>query len=333
MTEWVEAKGLPEQRTTLYIYDQYSQLTTSVRGAGDAKQVDAIALGWQYDNAGNATVETDGGGNTRKTTYDQRGAPTSRLDSLNRTTIFNFDPSGNLVKIIDPLGNTTRMRYDLVGKRTHTISPLGNEQVIRYDRSSRVIENLAPGEVEGAGRRTKYDSNGWPVQSISPTGLIVETSYDERGRIKKSKDPSGNVTSYEYGDDDTEQAGQLILTQYPTYQEIYKYDRMGRRIIVSQQSDNKNINSQIQTYDALGRLVVSNNALGRSSFIKFDALGRAIQVTDAAGQQTTQTWNAHDLLVSLTDAKGNVHRFEYDKNGKIIKEIRPLGGGSETFLR
>ncbi|WP_449720086.1 RHS repeat-associated core domain-containing protein [Comamonas odontotermitis] len=203
---------------------------------------------------------------------------------------------------------------------------MGNTSVTRYDEKGRVVEILAPGETEGAGRRTVYDSNGWPIQSISPSGLIIETTYDERGRIQASKDPAGNVTRYEYGEDGTTQAGQLIATQYPTYKETYQYDQQGRQTTVTQHLGNNETRTQSQAYDALGQRVASTDPAGRATLTQYDAMGRNIQSTDPAGQSTKQGWNAHDQFISLTDANGNTHKFEYDKVGHPIKEIRPQGG-------
>ena len=326
VTEWIEAKGLPEQRTTLYSYDPYSQLTCTTKGAGNAKQTDAITQSWQYDSAGNVTAQTDGEGNTRKMAYDLRGAPTSRTDALNRTTSFNIDAAGNLTKATNPLGNATQMRYDARGRRTHTTSPMGNTQIARYDEKGRVVEILAPGETEGAGRRTVYDSNGWPIQSISPSGLITETTYDERGRIKASKDPAGNVTRYEYGEDGTTQAGQLLATQYPTYKETYQYDQQGRQTAVTQHLGGNETRTQSQAYDALGQRVASIDPAGRTTLTQYDALGRNIETTDPAGQNTKQGWNVHDQLITATDANENTHIFEFDRASKITKETRPMGG-------
>ncbi len=326
VTEWVEAKGLPEQRTTVYTYDQYGQLTSTTKGAADAKQQDAITQSWQYDSAGNVTAQTDGEGNTRKMAYDLRGAPTSRTDALNRTTSFTFDAAGNLTKTTNPLGNATQMRYDARGRRTHTITPMGNTSVTRYDEKGRIVEILAPGETEGAGRRTVYDSNGWPIQSISPSGLITETTYDNEGRTKSSKDPAGNVTSYEYGVGGTAQAGQLTAAQYPTYKETYQYDQQGRQITVTQHLENSQPRTQSQTYDALGQRVASTDPAGRTILGKYDALGRPILITDPVGNVTSQNWNAHDQLIAVTDANGNTHRFDYDKTGGVTKETRPMGG-------
>lgn len=324
--EWVEAKGLPEQRTTLYTYDPYSQLTSSTKGAGDATQADAITQSWQYDSAGNVTAQTDGEGHTSKMAYDLRGAPTSKTDALNRTTSLEVDAAGNVTKATNPLGHATQIRYDARGRRTHVISPMGNTQVTRYDQRGRVVEILAPGETEGAGRRTVYDSNGWPIQSISPSGLVTETTYDDLGRFQTTKDPAGNTTSYEYGQDGTEQAGLLIATQYPTYKETYRYDQQGRQTAITQHLGGGESRTQSKNYDVLGQRVASTDPAGKTTLVEYDALGRKSQSTDPAGQATKQSWNAFDQLTSLKDANGNTHRFEYDKAGRQIKEVRPMGG-------
>ncbi|MFA9287827.1 RHS repeat-associated core domain-containing protein, partial [Comamonas sp. SY3] len=324
--EWVEAKGLPEQRTTLYTYDPYSQLTSSTKGAGDATQADAITQSWQYDSAGNVTAQTDGEGHTRKTAYDLRGASTSQTDALNRKTNLEVDAAGNVTKATNPLGHATQIRYDARGRRTHVISPMGNTQVTLYDERDQVREVLEPGEAEGAGRRTVYDGNGWAIQSISPSGLVTETTYDERGRIQATKDPAGNITSYEYGADDTEQAGLLLATQYPTYKETYQYDQQGRQTATTQHLGGGEMLTQSETYDVLGQSVATTDPVGRTSIIKYDALGRNVQSKDPAGHVTEQSWDAFDLLVSLTDGNDNTHKFEYDKSGLQIKETRPMGG-------
>ncbi|MEG2466818.1 MAG: RHS repeat-associated core domain-containing protein [Comamonas sp.] len=326
VTQWIEAKGLAEQRTTLYTYDQYSQLTSTTKGAGDGRQADAITQSWQYDNAGNVTAQTDGEGHTKKIAYDLRGASTSKTDALNRTTSFQFEAAGNLTKATNPLGNVAQMRYDARGRRTHSISPMGNTQVTRYDEKGQVIEVLAPGEIEGAGRRAVYDSNGWPIQFISPSGLVISAAYDSRGRITSTTDPAGNVTSFEYGADGTKQAGLLIATQYPTYKETYQYDQQGRPTAVTQYLGGGQSRTQSQAYDVLGQRVALTDAGGKTTLIQYDALGRSIQSTDPAGQSTNLGWNAHDQLISVTDANGNTHQFEYNKAGRPTKEIRPMGG-------
>jgi len=326
VTEWVEAKGLPEQRTTLYTYDPYSQLTSSTKGAGDATKADAITQSWQYDSAGNVVTQTDGEGHTSKMGYDLRGVPISKTDALNRKTSLEVDAAGNVVKATNPLGLSTEMRYEARNRRTHTISSMGNAQITRYDFNGLIIEIQAPGQFSGKGARITYDGNGWPTKIQSSDSLTTETTYDEIGRVKTNKDPSGNITKYEYGADDTEQAGLLIATSYPTYKETYQYDQHGRQTIVTKHLDSDKKLIRSQTYDVLGQPVAVTDPGSRTSLTQYDAVGRVILNTDPAGQTTQQSWNAFDQLVSLTDAKGNTHRFEYDKSGLQVKEIRPMGG-------
>lgn len=331
VVESVQAKGQPEQRTTRYQYDQWGQLTSTTRGAGDGRQADAITQTYTYDTAGNVTKTTNGQGHTTSVSYDRRGAPTSLTDALNRTTTFTIDAVGRLIQSTDPLGHSTQVRYDARGRRTHVISPTGKTQVTRYDSEGRVLQTIAPGQSEGAGTRIEYDAAGQPIKTISPSGLVMQTSYDTQGRISKTTDPAGNVTSYEYGQDGTPQADLLIAIQYPTYKETYQYDSRGRRTTVTQHLENGQTRTQSQTYDALGQPIGAGDAALRTSISKFDALGRLVHHTDPIGNITNQTWDAHDQLRTLKDVKGDEHQFTYDKAGQLIKETRPLGG--ETLDR
>ena len=326
VTEWTQAKGLPEQRTTRYQYDQYSQLVSTTRGAGDGRGQDAVTQSYQYDSAGNVTAQTDGEGRTRTTAYDKRGAPTSQTNALGRTTILNFDVAGRLVKTTNALGHSVEHQYDARGRRTQTTSAAGKVQRAHYDQYGRVIETIVPGQSEGAGTRIAYDDAGQPIKTTSPGGLVTQTIYDSQGRISTTTDPAGNTTRYEYGQDGTPQAGLLIAVQYPTYRETYQYDQRGRQTTITQHLSSTETRVQRQTYDALSQRVASIDPAGRTTLYSYDALGRLIQTTDPAGYHTKQAWNALDQMVSLTDANGNTHRFAYDKVGQLIKETRPMGG-------
>ena len=257
--------------------------------------------------------------------YDLRGAPTSKTDALNRTTLLEFDAAGNIIKVTDPLGNSTQMRYNANNMQTHLVSPMGSTQINVYDDRKRLVEVLAPGEVKGKGSRIAYDINGWPIKSISPSGLTTEKTYDQRGRLKISKDSAGNTIAYEYGADDTEQAGLLVSIQFPTYKENYKYDLHGQLTTVIQHLSEGEIHSKHQTYNALGQIVSNIDNAGRASVIEYDALGRQVQSIDSLGGVTKQKWSAFDQVVVITDANGNSHDFMYDKTGAIVKETRPMG--------
>nr|WP_256460983.1 RHS repeat-associated core domain-containing protein [Comamonas sp. B21-038] len=331
VTEWVEAKGLPEQRTTLYTYDQHSQLTSSTKGAGDATQADAITQSWQYDSAGNVTAQTDGEGHTRRIAYDQRGVVTTYIDALNRVTRFELDEAGNVTNINGPAGESTKMRYNSRGKKIQIISPQNNISNIIYDEKGQVVEFLAPGEIEGAGRKALHDDEGRVIQSISQSGLTAFKEYDEEGRLILLKDPAGGEIHYKYGSSETEFAGLLTETKYPTYKESYNYDQIGRRTLLTQHLESGEIRTYSQLYNGLGQVVQTTDGLGKTSSVDYDGLGRVVLNVDPTGQKTHQTWDAFDQLTSVTDSNGNTHRFEYNKSQRMVKELDPLGNAKEYF--
>ncbi|WP_183019393.1 RHS repeat protein [Delftia sp. UME58] len=330
VTIWTQALGRPEQRTTRYQYDSYGQLTSRSTGAGDGTGEDSRTISYRYDNNGSLIEATDPLGHSSQASYDARGLPATQTDALGNTTTLGFDAAGRLTQASNALNQTTSHEYDARGRRTKSTSAAGRTKQTRYDPQGRVIETIAPGQTQGAGTRITYDNTGLPLSTTSPSGLVTQTTYDHRGRIASSIDAAGNAITYEYGEDETAQAGLLTATQYPTYKETYQYDQIGRQTSVTQHLANPSTPDQTRTqhqqYDSLGQRVATIDPAGRTTIYEYDGLGHLVKTIDPMAQATKQTWNAHDQLTSLTDAKGNTHRFEYDKAGRLIKETRPMGG-------
>jgi YD repeat-containing protein len=97
LTQYVEAQGRPEQRTTLYTYDSQGQMTSRTRGAGNAKGPDAITERYAYDSRGNLTQQTNGQGNSASATYNSQGLPLTVTNALGQTSTSTYDAAGNLV--------------------------------------------------------------------------------------------------------------------------------------------------------------------------------------------------------------------------------------------
>ena len=326
VTEYVEAQGKPEQRTTHYSYDQWGQLTSRTRGVGDGRGPDAITEQYEYDDAGNVTKVIDGEGHATRFSYNSLGQVLSQTNALGHTTTYAYDAAGNRISSTNALNETTSYSYDARGRRTQTVSAEGRTQTTVYDSAGRVVETRQPGQSASQGMRFRYDQVGNQSQITSPSGLVTKTSYDSQGRITRTEDPAGNVTTYEYGAKGSPLAGLLTATNYPTYKETYQYDQRGRQTAITQHLGNNETRTQHQGYDATGQRISSTDPTGRTTLYQYDGLGRLTQTTDPLVQHTRQGWNAHDQLVSLTDANGNTHRFEYDKKGNKTKEIRPMGG-------
>ncbi len=325
-TQYVEAQGKPEQRATHYGYDQWGQMTTKTRGAGDGRGPDAITERFEYDDAGNVTKVIDGEGHATRYSYNSLGQVLSQTNALGYTTTYTYDAAGNRTSSTNALNETVNYGYDARGRKTQTVSAEGRKQAVVYDSAGRVTETMAPGQSAGQGTRIGYDQAGNQSQITSPSGLVTKTSYDSQGRITRIEDPAGNVTTYEYGAKGSPLAGLLTATNYPTYKETYQYDQRGRQTAATQHLSADQTRTQRQSYDAMGQRISSTDPAGRTTLYQYDGLGRVAQTTDPMAQHTRQGWNAHDQLVSLTDANGNTHWFEYDKRGNKTKETRPMGG-------
>ncbi|RRD55681.1 RHS repeat protein, partial [Comamonadaceae bacterium OH2545_COT-014] len=295
-----EAEGAPEQRTTVSAYDPYGQLKSRTRGAGDGQGPDAVTERFEYDKRGNLIQRTDGLGRTSQASYNSQGQPLSQTNALNQTTRLSYDAAGNLLTVTNPLGQTLSHAYDARGRRTQTTTAEGKVQRTRYNAGGQVIEVIAPGQREGSGLRTGYDSAGRPVKTTSAGGLATTTAYDSLGRISQTTDPAGNVTTYEYGPEGSPLAGLLTAVNYPTYKETYQYDQRNRQTAVTQHLGQGQTRVQRQAYDAAGQRISATDPAGHSTLYQYDALGRLTQTTDALGGTTKQSWDAHEQLTSLT---------------------------------
>ncbi len=324
--EYTEAKGKPEQRTTHSTYDQWGQLTSRTRGAGDGRGQDAITERYEYDDRGNLTRAINGEGHATSFSYNSQGQAITLTNALGHTTRHSYDAAGNRTSSTNALNESVAYSYDARGRRTQSVSAEGRAQRTRYDAGGRVIEVIAPSQSEGQGLRTEYDAAGNAVKTISPGGLVNTAEYDSQGRVTKTTDPAGNAIAYEYGATGTPLAGLLAAVNYPTYKETYQYDQQGRQTAFTQHLSVDQTRTLHQGYDAFGRRVSGTDPAGRTTLYQYDGLGRVTQTTDPMAQHTRQGWNAHDQLISLTDANGNTYWFEYDKAGRQTKETRPMGG-------
>jgi YD repeat-containing protein len=53
------------------------------------------------------------------------------------------------------------------------------------------------------------------------------------------------------------------------------------------------------------------------------------EFTDSLGHSTQALYDARGNLIQLTDANGNAHKFEYDRNDRVVREILPLGQATD----
>ena len=125
-----------------------------------------------------------------------------------------------------------------------------------------------------------YDLNGRVVSRTDDVGGInanTRTAYDAFGRVIRSIDGAGNVTTTDYQDS-------------------------GRTIVVT---DPLNRTTRTE-YDALGRVLRVTDALDQQTDVCYDDAARSVTVTTPEQVRVTTARTRHDETLSVTDGRGNV---------------------------
>jgi RHS repeat-associated protein len=129
-----------------------------------------------------------------------------------------------------------------------------------------------------------------------PDTTFEESSYDEEGRRKTSRDRAGRETSFEY-----DKLGRLKKTTY--------------------------IDGTFTStdYDEIGRVKSTTDARGHTTRYEYDpncgCSGRRAKITDALGRVTQFTYDENGNQKTMTDALGHTMSYEYDALNRRVKTI------------
>lgn len=291
-------------------------------------------------------------------------------------TEFQYNALGQLITTIDPAGTTTRTYYQtgdqyLIGllkteERPHDGIP--GVTTFNYD----AVGNVTKAQTDSIPTtESKYDHTGSLIETKNSSGLVIGTStidvlgrasaaslhptaagttitstfaYDAFGRVRKSTDPLGRVTTFEY-----DPKGQLMVQKNPDGTQVsYEYDGVGNRTSVTDELGN----TTRFFYDGRNRLIQTIYSDGTSARLRYNAMGQIAATIDDRNNETRFTYDAagrllktfnaendfaenqYDLLGRLhiaIDFKGNQTKFKYDKLGRVT-ESRILSSSGTAIL-
>ncbi len=221
LTEKIELPGHALQRRTTYGYDKLDRLIEETHNADAALASDRDVTKTVYDQTGNVKeVQRNPGVDPRaiKTInrYDAVGQLVEQTEqglfdsSLSqRTTRFQYDAVGNQVAAIDPMARRSRSEFDRLDRLVRTTDPdpdgAGSLQshatVYVYDAAGQLIlKNNGANLVAGSHEidRYAYHPQGRLVRSEDGRGDVTTRRYDDAGNLIKLVDPAGNATDYSY---------------------------------------------------------------------------------------------------------------------------------------
>ena len=151
-----------------------------------------------------------------------------------------------------------------------------------------------------------YDVDGRLLQKIDGKENQTSYVYDGLGRLLSSTDANNVTVSTKYTDryDDPDVANATLDSSQQTTgrseaAQTIRFDAMGR--IRSQTSGSGNtLNSTSYTYDAAGRLRMTENAIGQKQYFLYDISGRKIAEVDSDGSLVETFYNANNQISRVT---------------------------------
>ncbi|MEO0851911.1 MAG: hypothetical protein AAFY15_00185, partial [Cyanobacteria bacterium J06648_11] len=289
-------------------------------------------------------------------------SPIQMVDANGGITDYQYFPSGLIEQIDYPVVGGVRPRtvysYTVFGLLTRETDPTGIATCYSYDATNLFALKTVTDSCQLGGMNyvTTYTSD--QVGNVrfvdgARTGVadITEYSWDSMRRLKSIKSPDGGSTNYYYNSDgrlfrNTITSNGNLLSQTETdftlrglpeatYNEEC-FDSTGAR-----DTSLPLCGVVTATYDALERMIVYTDPLGRSEKAVYDSVGRIDRIIMAFGSAETYsdgssiqqdyqtyTYTPNGQIETITDANGNLTLHESDTFDRLERIVFPYANES-----
>lgn len=323
--------------TVRYAYNERGDVVSITDGAGRMTRM-------RYDANGNQIAQEDAQGNLITRRYDDHNRMIAESVSRSgenippRTTHYIYGAGQQLRFTVSAEGRVTEYRYNAQGDqstllrytqegaagRFSTTQTTPNEATLAawvktqpaQSAERRDMDYDARGQLT---RQTTYADLDAQGQGITGSASVQHYVYDQWGRLLKTINGHGGITTYGYDGLGREivrnEQGKSTQTRYDAAGRTSStieanglttqrsYDAAGRLLSVAQAGAGQDLGTTRHTYDALGRRVMSQDPLGGRSYVFYDAAGNKAGELDAAGLLTEYRYNgAGQLTRSLAYA-------------------------------
>ncbi|MDB7945903.1 hypothetical protein PNE01_22645, partial [Flavonifractor plautii] len=173
---------------------------------------------------------------------------------------------------------------------------------------------------DGLGAVVRYEYDGLN-RRIRETRLLSEGLTQ---RVDYHYDPAGRLIEVEQSADQEGCGSQFASTRY-------EYDRNGNIIRIQLPAGGE----LLREYDAANRLIAETHREERSGIdnrtqFGYDAAGNLTEITDNQGRKTCIAYDLLNREIRRIERDGGVQRTVYDRNGQVVRLIRPNEYDPET---
>jgi RHS repeat-associated protein len=245
---------------------------------------------------------------------------------------YEYNAIGRVTKATDPVGRETVYVYGIsntadpdptTGTGTNLLQ-VKQRNGASYDLLASYTYNsqhepLTVTDASGQTTTFTYNTVGQPLTITNPKSETTTLAYDSNGYFQSVTGPvSGSTLTLTY-----DGFGRSRTVSYDGRTATMDYDVLDRPTKVTypdgtyEQTIYNRLNPE-QHRDRLGRWI--------HTF--YDALGRMVSTKDAQGRSVTQEWCHCGSLEKVVDGSGNSTRWEHDLEGRVTRQVRADGTAS-----
>lgn len=323
----------------------------------DQRGVHVVTL--LYDEMGRAIHQTDGEGNETLFEYDAPERFSTRItDGEGNTSVHVHNSSFQLMEIVDELGRPVKYAYDPVTKLRSGITDKHDNDptLFAYDSRGNLLQATY---ADGTQISYTYNSLDLPLSMTDQMGNQTTWTYDAKGNMLTETDALNNTRSWTYNAfgqklSETDRNGASATFTYDVSGRLtrmedadgvgmdYGYDDLWRQTSISDDRGNvtttvynaddtiaevrQPIGTKRYGYDNIGNVLTEEDANGNVTTYEYDGNNNRTRVILPAGKgTTTHAYDGVNRLISTTDGRSNVWQRTYYIDGRLHKEIDPLG--------
>ena len=347
LTEKVSGSGVTTNTKT-YVYDSSKRFVTSIKESADGYN---LYTSFTYDAWGNKLTESrrTTGNNPQTTTYcyDGWGFRTRTELPTGRVSTYRRGWGGSSIQCYYLLEQGTgtpwvKTWYDNKGRKTlsesYTALDVHSVHTWQYDNRGNITQDkLLTGSLQqqddyeyddrnrvtsfqnSEGRELAYTYGNRTVTTIDGAERSYTKTFNPRGQVMSSSDPSGAVT-YTYDAD-----GKPLTASAHGATVTIGYDERGNR----ESLEDPDAGTMTYTYDALGRVISQTDARNNTTEYTYDGFGN-IESKEINGQPyASYTWSYSGTTAGLLmseSAGGSTISYSYDSCDRLSTKTYTLTG-------
>ncbi|MBE8596495.1 RHS repeat-associated core domain-containing protein [Xenorhabdus sp. BG5] len=335
---------------TRYEYDEWGNLRRQILPKGEMITLDyladtglvatftnAISATWNYhyDNDDRLISMTDPLARVWWQQYDDKGNPECFIAPDGHKTTLTRNEFGLVIAIEDSDGNKRSWEYDRHQRLTKLFDEENRSLQLGYDSQDRLRRMTTGG---GALWRWDYDRHHRVSLNDRPNNSIERFRHDRHGNLTEWTDAHGVIWQIEYGPFDLPVA--RVDGEGNHWQYRYDLDNLQLLEVINPQGE-----SYHYTLDADGRVITETDYADTQWHYAYDLHGNCIEKRDALGNITRYEYDAEQRLTAIHTPEGTTRYrydligrlleittpdsipliFEYDEQGRLVRETQPHG--------